>query len=68
MAILKTYDKGTCTGMVGNDIPARIFCHKCGSLIGSSAYEPEKKALCAQCAGIKEKTFAQICAEMTELF
>ena len=68
MAILKTYNNKEYNGMVGNDIPARIFCHKCGTLLGSSKYEPEEKSLCNICAGVPEKTFAQICAEMTALF
>ena len=68
MSILKTYDKGICTGMVGNDTPARIFCSQCGELIGSSVFEPEGPSLCNKCKGKGEKTFAQICAEMTALF
>ena len=69
MAILKTYDnEGVMVGLVGDDTPARIFCHKCGTLLGSSKYEPEEKSLCNICAGVPEKTFAQICAEMTALF
>ena len=50
MAILKTYEKEKVTGLSGNDIPARIFCARCGALISSSKYEPEKEALCARCA------------------
>ena len=55
MSILKTYDKGICTGMVGNDTPARIFCSQCGELIGSSVFEPEGPSLCNKCKGKNEK-------------
>ena len=68
MAISKMYDNGNCVGMVGDDIPARCFCTRCGSLLGSSEYEPEVKSMCARCAGGKqEETFAQICAKMNAL-
>ena len=68
MAILKTYNEGTYTGMVGNDIPARVFCSGCGELLSSSIFEPEEKSFCDRCKGKTPKTFAQICAEMGKLF
>ena len=37
MAILKTYNnEGVRVGLVGDDRPARRFCHKCGTIVGSS--------------------------------
>ena len=65
MAILKTYNNEGVVGLVGDDRPARIFCSRCGALLGSSEYEPERKRLCGHCAKQTEKTFAQICARVT---
>ena len=71
MAILKTYNNEGVVGLVGDDRPARIFCHKCGAILGSSEYEPRKKSLCACCTeggGGEEKSLAQICARVTGCF